>query len=228
MEETFGKNAIILLGAMFAALVAGFFAFMNLIASKENKVSEFRQDWINSLRDSISCYISSLTYLSTLYKHHSEQTGNKKDKFEIARDVEEIYSKVNVSYNDIIFRINDEEKDENEKIINDAFLTALHKTREHYNNNEFSEARAACDPLREASKPLLKYEWKRVKSGELNYRISKYFSIFALTVGVVSASANAYMIWDTNSKPDQVTHPKVEPNKALQPTPKSGAAEFKR
>ncbi len=75
---------------------------MNLVASKENKISEFRQDWINSLRDSISCYISSLTYLATLYKHHSERTADKKDKFEMARDVEEVYSKVNESYNDIV------------------------------------------------------------------------------------------------------------------------------
>lgn len=216
MEEIFGKNALILLGAMFAALVAGFFAFMNLIASKENKVSEFRQDWINSLRDSISCYVSSLTYLSTLYKHHSERSGEKKDKFEMARDVEEIYSKVNESYNDIIFRINDIEKDDEGKRINDAFLAALSKTRDHYNKNELAEARSACDPLRDAAKPLLKFEWKRVKNGELNYRLSKYFSIFILVVGVISTSVNAYMIWDTNSNAAEVVHPEIKPNKSSQ------------
>ncbi|MBV7469888.1 hypothetical protein [Aeromonas sp. sif0611] len=199
MENVFEKNAIILLGAMFAALVAGFFAFMNLIASKENKTSEFRQDWINSLRDSISCYVSSLTYLSTLYKHHAERTGEKKDKFEMARDVEEIYSKVNESYNDIIFRINDSEKNKEGKQLNDTFLAALKKTRDHYNKNELSEARTACDDVRNTAKPLLKFEWKRVKNGEMNYRISKYFSIFVLLIGVISASANAYIIWNENS-----------------------------
>lgn len=201
MEEIFGKNAIILFGAMFAALVAGFFAFMSLIAAKENKVSEFRQDWINSLRDSVSCYISSLTYLSTLYKHYAERVDDKKDKFEMARDVEEVYSRVNQSYNDIIFRINDSEDNIRSKVINDDFLAALQKTREYYNNNELSEARTACDGLRDAAKPLLKSEWKRVKNGELNYRLSKYFSILVLLIGVASASANVYMILDTNTKP---------------------------
>ncbi|HDX8380284.1 TPA: hypothetical protein RQM98_002566 [Aeromonas salmonicida] len=67
LDEVFEEKAIVLLGAMFAALVAGFFAFTNLVASKDNKISEFRQDWINSLRESISCYISSLTYLLYIF-----------------------------------------------------------------------------------------------------------------------------------------------------------------
>ncbi len=200
MDEIFGKNAVILLGAMFAALVAGFFAFMNLVALKENKVSEFRQDWINSLRDSISCYISSLTYLSTLYMHHGEKNVDKKDKFDMARDIEEIYLKVNESYNDIVFRINENEKSKKGKRVNNEFLTALRKTREHHNKSQFTEARIACHDLRDKAKPLLKFEWKRVKNGELNYRISKYFSILVLLIGVISASLNAYLIWDANLK----------------------------
>lgn len=211
MEEIFGKNAIIVFGAMFAALVAGFFAFMNLIATKEQKVSEFRQDWINSLRDSISCYISSLTYLSTLYKHYSAKDKKDKDSFEMAKGVEEVYAKVNESYNDIIFRINEHEKCTKGKILNTAFLSALSKTREHYNNNEFSKARSACDPLRDATKPLLKYEWKRVKSGEPNYRFSKYFSAFVLCIGIATATINAYFIWDTNNNSTE-TKEQHEPN----------------
>lgn len=226
MEEIFGKNAVILLGAMFAALVAGFFAFMNLIASKENKVSEFRQEWINSLRDSVSCYISSLTYLSTVYKHYFEIPEPKKNKLEMARDVEDIYAKVNESFNDIVFRINEDEKNKKGNEINTKFLATLYKTRDHYNKSELSEAREACDPLREATKPLLKYEWKRVKSGELNYKLSKYFSVLVLVVGLVSASLNAYMIWDINGIEKPKVEAKQEPNKSLQPTPKSGAAEL--
>lgn len=106
LEEAFGENALVLFGAMFAALVAGFFSFMSLVASKESKVSEFRQQWNDALRGAISCYISSLAYFSIFYKHHGERANGKKDKFEMARDVEDVYAKVNESYNDIIFRIN--------------------------------------------------------------------------------------------------------------------------
>ena len=221
MDEVIGKNAIVLLGAMFAALIAGYFAFTNLVASKENKISEFRQDWINSLRNSIARYISSLTYLSTLYIHYLARPEEKRDKFEMARDVEEIYARVNESYNDIIFRINDRESNKNGKKLNDAFLSALFKTREHYHKNELSEARKACEPLREASKPLLKYEWKRVKSGELNYRMSKYLAVLVLVGGLLAALSNAYYIWGAADK-----HPATaveKPNKSIQPTANAAA-----
>lgn len=221
MDEVFGKNAILLLGAMFAALIAGYFAFTNLVASKENKVSEFRQDWINSLRDSVARYISSLTYLSTLYIHYSARPEEKRDKFEMARDVEEIYAKVNESYNDIIFRINDREKRKKGKELNNAFLEALYKTRTHYHKNELAEARSACEPLREASKPLLKYEWKRVKAGELNYRLSKYFAIFVLACGLVAAFINASYILGTGN--ESTTTAEAKPNKSMQPTADASA-----
>ena len=191
---------------MFAAIVAGFFAFMNLIASKEQKVSEFRQEWINSLRDSIACYISSLAYLSVLYKHHSNLGEDRKNKYEMARDVEDIYAKVNESYNDIIFRINDDEKDPEGKMLNSAFLSALSVTREKYNESQFTDSRLACDDLREKTKPLLKYEWKRVKEGEKNYKFAKRLSAFILSVGILLSGANLYIIWHvgSNTSPEQV------------------------
>ncbi|MGP9500558.1 hypothetical protein ACT3UJ_03820 [Halomonas sp. 86] len=221
MDAVIGKNAVVLLGAMFAALIAGYFAFTNLVASKENKISEFRQEWINSLRNSIARYISSLTYLSTLYIHHSARLEENRDKFEMARDVEEIYARVNESYNDIIFRINDSEKNAKGKKLNDAFLSALYKTREHYHKNELSEARKACEPLREVSKPLLKHEWKRVKSGELNYRVAKYLAIFVLLIGLLAAFLNAYYIWSEGNK----HHASVveKPSKSMQPTANAAA-----
>lgn len=195
MEEAFGENVLVLLGAMFAALVAGFFSFMSLVASKESKVSEFRQQWIDALRGSISCYISSLAYLSILYKHHGERANGKKDKFEMARDVEDVYAKVNESYNDIIFRINPGEKPGEGKQLNEAFLAELKKTRDLYNSSDLLGAMKACEPLRAVTKPLLKYEWKRVRSGELNYRLSKYFAAFVLLAGFVAIGLTLYFAW---------------------------------
>ncbi|OOF01029.1 hypothetical protein BZG79_15455, partial [Salinivibrio sp. MA427] len=216
------KNAIVLMGAMFAALIAGYFAFTNLVAFKENKISEFRQDWVNSLRNSIARYISSLTYLSTLYIHYSARPDDTRDKFEMARAVEEIYARVNESYNDIIFRINDNERNATGKKLNDEFLSSLYKTREHYHKNELAEARKACEQLREVSKPLLKYEWKRVKSGELNYRIAKYFAIIVLACGLLAAFSNAYVIWHGANTSLQ-TPIEEKPNKSMQPTANASA-----
>lgn len=94
MEKVLLENSVTLLGVMFAAIVGGFFSFISLISSKEQKVSEFRQEWINSLRNSVSLYVSSLYYLSTLYKHYLEQDSDKKNRFEMTKGVEETYSKL--------------------------------------------------------------------------------------------------------------------------------------
>jgi len=110
MEVNILGPATIAFGAIVAAVIAGSFSYLNLITSKEQKVSEFRQAWIDSLRESIAQYISSLSYLSILYKHYSEKDDLDKDKFEMAKDVRDIYERTNETYNDIIFRINDNEK----------------------------------------------------------------------------------------------------------------------
>ncbi|HIF9258767.1 TPA: hypothetical protein ACX6RA_001823 [Photobacterium damselae] len=184
MEEILLKNAALVIGALFTAMIAGFFAFINLISSKEQKVSEFRQDWINQLRDAISEYISSLSYLSILYKHNLEQDGSdQKSKFDMVQSVEETYSKLNKSYNDILFRVNPKEKNKEHILINDEFLTALSETRDLYMKSNFLEAVKACDKLRDKTKPLLKYEWIRVKEGEPKFKFWKYFAVLILSVG---------------------------------------------
>lgn len=182
MEEILTKNSFIIV----SAIIAGFFSYTSLIVSKENKVSEFRQEWINSLRNSISSYVASLSYISVLYKHRSEQTEEKKDKFDMARDIEDIYSKMNESYNDIIFRINDKELETNGNEINSNFLSKLMLTRQLYLAGKWDDVIKSCDELREASKPLLKHEWNRVKEGEPNYRKAKKYSLIVLFIAVLA------------------------------------------
>lgn len=247
--------AIIAFGAILAAVIAGSFSYLNLIVSKEQKVSEFRQAWIDSLRDSISEYLSSISYISILYKHYYEKKDVNRDKFEMTKGVEEIYAKVNKSYNDIIFRVNDNETDKEGKEINDIFLLALNTTRDFYNNAYYVEAFKSCASVRDATKPLLKYEWKRVKNGEPAYKNAKRISALVLATGlVIAALVFGYVVYEssntttkspsTQSK-DVVSMPassnkpaeiniakppidleKKTPYKAHQPTPKNGAAEL--
>ncbi|MEZ8232410.1 hypothetical protein CWO04_00350 [Vibrio splendidus] len=216
MEELVIKNTITMIGVMFAAIVGGFFSLMNLVSSKEQKVSEFRQDWINSLRESISSYIASLYYLSTLYKHYVEQHPDKKNRFEMTKGVEETYSQVNKMYNDIIFRINENEKKPHLKKLNDDFLAALEESRDLFNKNEFKEVKVSCNKVRSYAKPLLKIEWERVKSGEPAYRYSKYFSVAILVVGVSIFSYTSYKIIDTALVSPSQTETVIEskPNKS--------------
>lgn len=232
MEIGVTGQAIIAFGAILAAVIAGSFSFLNLITSKEQKVSEFRQNWIDALRNSISEYISSLSYISILYKHYSEKKEENKDKFEMAKGIEEIYAKVNKSYNDIIFRVNDKETDEKGKLLNDAFLAALKTTREHYNKAKYMESFKSCDAVRDATKPLLKYEWERVKNGEPAYKRAKKISAMVLVFGLAIAALDFGYVFYQSASQNKVETEKSQTvlpenrtlNKQLNPdAPKNGA-----
>lgn len=50
--------------AIVAAMITGAVAYITLVVNKENYISNFRQDWINSLREEIS------TFVSLIYSYH--------------------------------------------------------------------------------------------------------------------------------------------------------------
>lgn len=181
-----------MLGVMFAAIIGGFFSLITLISSKEQKVSEFRQEWINSLRESVSSYVASLYYLSTLYKHYLEQDPKKQNRFEMTKGVAETYSTVNKTYNDIVFRVNGNEKKRELKELNNKFLEALEESRTLFNKSELQEVKTSCNKVRDCAKPLLKAEWERVKRGEPTYRYAKYFAASILTLGILIFSFSSY------------------------------------
>ncbi|KRW65148.1 hypothetical protein AO735_08545 [Pseudomonas sp. TTU2014-096BSC] len=194
MESSISGPILAAAAAIAAAAIAGSFSYLNLITAKEAKVSEFRQQWIDALRASIAEYLSAFSYISILYKHFSEKDGEKKDRFEMAKEVQDTYSRVNRSYNDIILRINASESDLEGQELNDAFLAALAKTREHYNRSRYMEAFRACDAVRDAGKPLLKFEWKRVKRGEPSYNNAKRVAFSVLVAGLVAAVGLAVLV----------------------------------
>src|ERR1700719_4726411 len=54
--------------------VAGAFSLLNLTVSKENKVSEFRQTWIDALRDDIATFVSQAQWIYTQAAEHLSAT----------------------------------------------------------------------------------------------------------------------------------------------------------
>lgn len=174
-----------LLAAVSAALIAGYFSFVTLINAKEQKTSEFRQNWIDSLRKEISEFTSSVYFMKFYY-----QQGAKNTDPEFINGLKEIHSKYASSSTAILLRINANEKNKYLKVVNDEFLNALSDVLNPFNTSQYDEAATKCNALVDKAKPLLKEEWKRVKAGELSYRLIKYFSI-ALFLG---AAIYAYTI----------------------------------
>ncbi|UEG63237.1 hypothetical protein [Stutzerimonas chloritidismutans] len=187
MDASINGPVLAAAAAITVAVIAGSFSFLNLITSKEQKVSEFRQQWIDTLRSSLAEYLSALAYLSTFYKHFTGQRGEHNNRFETDKELQDTYARVDRSYNDIIFRINPAEDNVTGKKLNDNFLVALKKTREHYSQGQYEEAHSTCDAVREAGKPLLKHEWTRVKRGEPSYIKAKMAALAVLGSGLIAA-----------------------------------------
>jgi hypothetical protein len=135
--------------AVEAALIAGGVSLCGLLISNQSKVSEFRQTWINALREDIALLIS--------------------QAFEIhaAGSVEEVsssFSKVQEATARIRLRLNPAE------VESKAIISAMAQLRERiHSESTFEHVNTAVNELTEATQVVLKKEWRRVKSGEPFY-----------------------------------------------------------
>jgi hypothetical protein len=176
------------IGPILVAIIAGFFSLIGLITSKEQKVSEFRQDWINALRDSISKYIAAISSLSRLHADQLRQGPAQQLSPILTKEVEEESIKVHLAYNDIIFRINKEEKRKNSKKVNDDFCIVLEEMQDKFIRHELGDIQQYCNVLQDNAKLLLKLEWKRVKKGEPIFRLAKYSAAGIILIALLALS----------------------------------------
>ncbi len=187
--EQLTTQALIAVGVVLAAVIAGCFSFLNLVIAKEQKVSEFRQEWIDALRQEIAEYTSAISCLSVAYSVYRKKYPHEKDIWKFYESAKESYTQIVSSFTAISLRVNPSDKDKKLKKINDEFLGALWQIREYFNDDKLKESRIHCNVLLEKSIPLLKEEWERVKRGEKTYWVSKYVTASVLLAGLAAAVA---------------------------------------
>lgn len=158
----------IAIGAIGAALIGAVISFVSLIVSKEAKVSEFRQAWIDSLRGELSTYLTSLNAVSDA---RNLSFSDDKERYQ---QMQPHYALLNESYYKIAFRLNSEEplsKKLKECMV--ALSIPILNPNEPLNKTVFDHNRVECISL---SNALLKEEWVRVKRGELVFRVTRWFT----------------------------------------------------
>jgi hypothetical protein len=163
----------IALGATIAAIIGALASLLGLIISKEQKTSEFRQAWIDGLRDDLTNYATQINVIAdvskVVYKSHEKKVAA----------LREAYSSLNSSNFSINLRLNR----------NEALSKAVMRCIGEFNELAMTEEGLTSDNLRRvetafitASQDLLKYEWKRVKRGELSFIVSKYIATAIIVV----------------------------------------------
>lgn len=183
--ENFPSHIYIAIGAVIAALIAGVFSYLGLITSKETKISEFRQLWINALRKDISSYVSSMRSLLIFEDHMINKVDKKKkrkkntkiDPTEVLIKQACLHDEALKSYYSICLRINRNENKEEAKEINNSFITPLEGSLNLFQSELRTEQSDQINRLLEAvienGERLLKHEWDRVREGEKAYNLAK-------------------------------------------------------
>jgi len=168
-------------GATGAALVAALVSLLGLVISKEQKVSEFRQAWINDLRTCLVSYIAELN--SVLDNVRLIQAGKLSDVSQLAA----IYKSLNAANHGIKLRINYNEETSTELL---EIMDEIERLAQSYANLSQDKLEVLEKKFLEAAKDLLKNEWARVKRGEPAFRCMKWALLCALIV------VSAGQLWD--------------------------------
>jgi len=167
------------IGAVTAALIAAFISFVNVLIAKDQKITEFRQAWINSLRDEIARFVALALAVSSM-RHvidAQQDNPNNRDKaldnmFSVLKDERARCSEYR---NRIILFLNPEDDQE---LIKD--IESLYSASAVSSKTQHADIAEQCAGLLAKTQILLKREWQRVKRGEPLYVATK----FALLIGV--------------------------------------------
>lgn len=172
------------LATVAAALIAALVTFLATVLSKEQKTSEFRQQWIDGLRTDLSDLCGEAVVLAIMSKRLEGQALKRE---ELERAIELRYSnlvKARALATRIELRLNPSE--------HAALLHVLGGLREKLGAQSPDAVNAALDKLVDSSKSVLKFEWDRVKAGEPAFQRTKALAKFTvkallwLVIGLLS------------------------------------------
>jgi hypothetical protein len=165
------------MGPVVAAALTAAIAFVVSVLAKENKTSEFRQAWIEALRNDVAELLGDFNTLEISLSIHirDAKTDNERqngyDKF--YSDNRAAYAKIDALCNKVVLRLNPSE-----------YSSLIEKMRilEKSIGQGSAKSHALCSELVDNFSLVLKAEWDRVKSGEPTFQSMKKVAL----IGVLS------------------------------------------
>lgn len=167
----------IAIGAVSAALIAGLVSLLGLIVSKEQKVSEFRQAWIDALRAELSSLIAHANAI-----HGADAAGfpNSSEAWKVVRAD---FVGINEAAARIRLRLNPTES-EAAKVLSQLetleMLLAPERAMDYVQLNE------AEKKLVSVAQVVLKDEWLRVQRGEHVFRAARFAALLVCAACVIA------------------------------------------
>jgi len=171
-------------GAILTSIIGASVATISLAISKDAKVSEFRQQWMDAMRDDVSRF-SALALALMLAKDDVREGTLTPERDDAGRQV-------TLEMNQIAFRIKmrlDFTK-ERQARVNELCRAATQLL--HEPDTTFDALNGTLDTLSDEAIEVLDEAWKQVRRGEKRFRWTFYF---ALTILVGSLAVLALHWW---------------------------------
>lgn len=176
------------IGTVFAACIGGTISFLALVISKENEVSKFRQGWIDGMHSDIAKFLSTTEALAVILDKYNKNDAEKAEKSYLVFTSENklLHSDLLTNYRSLQLRLNPQEHIKLTSLV-DKLYSEFHK---HPINTK--EIRKVAGELVVEAQKSLKTEWKRVKRGEITFKIVKI--VTAAIVITLSLYIGKYLI----------------------------------
>ena len=155
------------IGSIIAAMIAGFVFFLGLVISKDQKISEFRQAWIDALRRDASTLIANANVIAGF----RATSGSEVTPYELFKETNKNYMIINEAEASVTMRLNPNEASSKGVLETMKELEAIldhSKTNMDYDLLTVTQKRLLVQ-----MNEVFKTEWKRVKRGEPIYLATK-------------------------------------------------------
>lgn len=159
-------------------LLASCLALFGLTIAKDGKVSEFRQEWIDGLREDVSEYLANVHQLYGVSRVPNVFPGNA--GVEALRKVNELSSRIRLRL--------DPEKALSARLSGDMAALREVVSSNRYDVVGLADVEKAALTVERTTSELVEQGWKRVKKGELRFRVGLWASILGIlfSLGMIS------------------------------------------
>lgn len=162
-------------GAVLAALIAGCISLALAILTKDQKTSEFRQAWIDALRTDVALLAGTVsTVMDIALDRAGGDENNQEALYEALHEKHPEFISAATCIIRIRLRLNPTEHSEILELLDKLSTEGIGA----------DNTRRILNDLVNKIQPVLKDEWRRVKRGELSYRILKWGSLVAVSIAI--------------------------------------------
>lgn len=163
-----------------AAFIAAVLGFAGLVIAKENKTSEFRQQWIDALRQDLADYIAAVRVIAQDHKRFASLSGSAEQGVKFASELRDVYFASSSALARIRLRVNPDDPDAELKSLNRELLSKIKEAQDYLAAGDYQPALVVTNHLHLQAAPILKLEWERVKRGEKIYQLAKWGALVFL------------------------------------------------